>query len=359
MDTPPKLVGYNKRLQWIDAAKGIAILGVLLTHISRVPIGNSAYHSLIFNNLFYIVAPFMPLFFFLSGLTFSDKNGIIKKRATQLIIPYVSWALFYYLIYNIRIIWSEQWTIEEATLRLVGIIYGRSAMLSQGSGPMWFLTALFSSYVLYLPIHRTKTKKYRICLICLYLLIITALHTTQFLLPWNLDTALVGAILIHAGYCCKKYSTFKALSSKTSIITSIVAIPIYITCVNINGGGWSMFNRGLGNSGILSPMLFLCMGISGSYLLCMLSLCMEKLKLSSILSTIGRHTLTILCSHFFIYGIVTPIITYCLSFHPSLQAIAPYCFILQITAAVIFAIFFDKMKNPALQLIKNNLQRTS
>jgi fucose 4-O-acetylase-like acetyltransferase len=224
---------------------------------------------------------------------------------------------------------------------------------------MWFLTALFSSYVLYLPIHRTKNRKHRICLICLYALIITFLHTTQFLLPWNLDTAFAGAILIHAGYCCRKYGIFEKLSSKASIVTIIATIPIYITCVNINGGGWKMFNRELGNSGLLSPMLFLCMGICGSYLLCIFSFCLEKLKLSSLLGTIGRHTLTILCSHYFIYGIVTPIISYCISFHPALQAIAPYCFILQITAAVIFAIFFDKMKNPALQLIKNNLQRTS
>lgn len=298
----------------------------------------------------------MPLFFFLSGLTFSDKSGILKKRAAQLVIPYVSWALLYYFLYNIRIIWSGQWTIEEAALKLVGIIYGRSAMLSQGSGPMWFLTALFSSYVLYLPIHRAKKKSYRICLICLYALIITALYTTQFLLPWNLDTAFVGAILIHTGYCCKKHSVFGTPLSKSSIITCIAAIPIYISCVNINGSGWNMFNRGLGSSGFLSPILFLCMGISGSYLLCILTLCLDKLKLSSLLATIGRHTLTILCSHYFIYGIATPIIVYSISFHPILQAVAPYCFILQITTAVIFAILFDKMKNPALQLIKRKLQ---
>ena len=359
MITPPKKVGNTKRLQWIDAAKGIAILGVLLIHIGRAPIGNYDYHAVIFNYLFYIVAPFMPLFFFLSGITFSDKKGIIKKRATQIVIPYVSWALFYYAIYNTRIIYSNQWTIDEAILKFVGILYGRSGMLAQGSGPMWFLTALFSSYVLYLPIHRTKTRKYRICLICLYSLILTMLYTTQFLLPWNLDTAFAGAILIHAGYCCKKFGIFENPSSKTTIIASIAAIPIYITSVNLNGGGWGMFMRNLGNSGYLSPLLFLCMGICGSFLFCLFSLCLEKLKLSSILATIGRHTLTILCSHYFIYGIATPIIVYSISLHPSLQAMAPYCFILQISAAIIFAILFDKLKMPAMRMFNKRLQRIS
>lgn len=72
----------NKRIEYIDIAKGIAIIMVLLGHIDLCPIGlKSSIYSF-----------HMPLFFILSG--YFMKEGIeirllIKKLFKSLMVPYL------------------------------------------------------------------------------------------------------------------------------------------------------------------------------------------------------------------------------------------------------------------------------
>lgn len=70
-----------KRIEWIDIARGIGIILVILGHIGIGKIGKFIYS-------FHI-----PLFFFLSGYCFSG-NGIdikdfLKKKVKKLIVPYI------------------------------------------------------------------------------------------------------------------------------------------------------------------------------------------------------------------------------------------------------------------------------
>ena len=57
----------KKRLEWIDLAKGIGIILMIIGHMPSIP---SAVHNWIFS--FH-----MPLFFFLSGYMFKKKKVII------------------------------------------------------------------------------------------------------------------------------------------------------------------------------------------------------------------------------------------------------------------------------------------
>lgn len=73
-----------ERIQWIDIARGIAILMVVLGHC----IGNLDDSV----NQF-ILAFHMPLFFFLSGLCAKEENGqfmpFILKKARTLLVPQI------------------------------------------------------------------------------------------------------------------------------------------------------------------------------------------------------------------------------------------------------------------------------
>ena len=70
-----------KRIEWVDIARGIGIILVILGHIGIGKVGKFIYS-------FHI-----PLFFFLSGFCFSGNNIDIKfffkKRLKKLIILYV------------------------------------------------------------------------------------------------------------------------------------------------------------------------------------------------------------------------------------------------------------------------------
>ncbi len=92
----------------IDALRVIAILGVLLIHLTTKTLSvvgldpNLAPFSLFLNQ----AARFaVPLFFFISGfvleLNYREKLSYMtffKKRASRIIIPFLFWSIFYYLL---------------------------------------------------------------------------------------------------------------------------------------------------------------------------------------------------------------------------------------------------------------------
>lgn len=67
----------NKRIQWIDIAKGIGIILVLIGHISL---------NKKINNFIYSFH--MPLFFILSGYLYKNKENYVKKKTKTILVPY-------------------------------------------------------------------------------------------------------------------------------------------------------------------------------------------------------------------------------------------------------------------------------
>ena len=81
-----------QRLDYLDIAKGIGILLVIIVHCQMGRIG--CIHSIIYS--FH-----MPLFFFLSGVCFSNKYtfwALAKKRFRQMILPTFWFSLISILV---------------------------------------------------------------------------------------------------------------------------------------------------------------------------------------------------------------------------------------------------------------------
>ena len=84
----------NKRIEWIDIAKGIGMLLVIFGHFGMNPAGKEA--------ISFIKSSFhMPLFFVLSGLLFKDGSSAkdcftwSMKRFIALMIPFYLWTAIY------------------------------------------------------------------------------------------------------------------------------------------------------------------------------------------------------------------------------------------------------------------------
>lgn len=123
----------RERLKSIDCLKGIAILSVILGHsIQFLKTGDAAYHDRLFN---YIYSFHMPLFMFISGFV-SFKIYVswndIKKRAYQLLPPFIFCPILASLIFNGK--------IEVDSL---------FNLLIRPEGGLWFLYILFiiSSFI--------------------------------------------------------------------------------------------------------------------------------------------------------------------------------------------------------------------
>lgn len=135
------------RIKWIDTWKGIAIILVVLGHT----IDSTAKYIFWFH---------MPLFFFISGYLYKKKSNysdFFKKKFLYLIIPYVSFLIFFtILVYFPSIVSILQKPgsskLSEIIIFTTSIIlkqiYG-GANLQAWFGVFWFITCLFFTQQLY------------------------------------------------------------------------------------------------------------------------------------------------------------------------------------------------------------------
>jgi fucose 4-O-acetylase-like acetyltransferase len=133
----------SKRLIYIDAAKGIGIIGVVFSHVYKGLLAAGMMpDSCIWNIIHDMTIPFrMPLFFLISGLflrqeLYSTWLPTIGRRAEELLLPFLIW---YSLQGSIELAVSS-YTNAQASLSeiLIGYIIPR--------GQFWFLPALFIAF---------------------------------------------------------------------------------------------------------------------------------------------------------------------------------------------------------------------
>ena len=182
----------KKRLEFIDIAKGIGILFVLLNHVE-------SYQWVTFSSFFVI-----SIFFFCSGYTFSFNQEekfrfiTVVKKLPKLLKPYFFFSVLLLLIFN------------DFSLRAIsGIVYSRYCLFPIGTDdiyrlfivgnfPLWFLTCMSLCYLLYAVYLRFF--KYKYIVLAVYFLASVAMSHLPVLLPWSIDTAPLLTIFMILGY---------------------------------------------------------------------------------------------------------------------------------------------------------------
>lgn len=136
----------KKRIEFIDLAKGICILLVLLVHI--VPEIGKRYDML--------TCLRMPLYFCLSGMFFKDYGGfknLLVKKADKLLLPFFGWYLISYCFYYFRV-----FTLGEASEYFhILDFFTRPYFYNL---PLWFLMSLFWVNVIYCFIQKITSRWY-------------------------------------------------------------------------------------------------------------------------------------------------------------------------------------------------------
>jgi acyltransferase len=253
------------RLKYIDVAKGIGIILVLIGHILPT-------NSIVFK----IIYSFhMPLFFIISGFLFDkDKytlKGLVKKKFKIYIIPY-------FVISFVCLILFGRESIVKYSL---GILYSYGNLkYMPNCSPLWFLTCLFLTEIIFIIILKRSTKPYISIGICLLLGVIYN-QTVNYHLPWNLDVSLFAIGFMYFGLVIKQYKLLNRYKHKYSIILLIMAyISVeYNSTISLNG-------RMYGN------ILLTCIsGITISFLVLRYSKYLEGNK---VLKFYGENTLFIM-----------------------------------------------------------------
>lgn len=197
----------NQRIEYIDIAKGMGIILMIMGHIGY----GELFHR-------FIHAFHMPLFYFCAGLFFKEANAFdmrnyIKKKAKRLLVPYIFFALIHFAIY-----WAMNLDQDLSLFRImaVNILFFQNADAFPIAGALWFLVSIFMVETGICVMKRIISSDKRI-LLCLSILGIFATVYTRVIpysMPFTLDSSFVGAVFYYVAFFMRKEGFFQVILNK-------------------------------------------------------------------------------------------------------------------------------------------------
>lgn len=223
----------QERIEWIDIAKGIGMFLVI------------AGHTISLRYCYPLYAFHMPLFFFLSGLVFIDKNErfetFVVSKAKSLLKPWII-ILFVSFLVCLSI---PQWRSELTVAGILADLYTANTNTLQNSS-LWYLICFY--IVLLLSFLVNRISKTSIKLFFLVMVALGVLYIREFLslfplpfhrLPFKVDSALVALVFFITAYCWK--SQFISLIQKMPNVAFVLPF-VVLTVVLSVFNGWSNIN---------------------------------------------------------------------------------------------------------------------
>lgn len=268
---------------------------------------------------------YMPVFFVAAGYTYRCRREepwgkFLKKKAGRLLVPYFGTSAFLWLFFWLKdsVLGGTPMDLKPAAL--AGILYSRNQMYTAAhvganpglltllNAPLWFLTAIFLTYVYYEAVSRwslRKTEKKsagqsrKYAILAAGLLISVVWHyATDLLLPWSLEAVPYFACFFTVGEWIREKNVVNFLTEGKHLWITVLLLGAFLLLSGWNGS----VNLSCGVYG-RSVLLYLVIGSFGSLLVFLLGKGLEQIcrPLVCLCSMIGQETLTILCLHMFLY----------------------------------------------------------
>lgn len=271
----------KKRINYIDIAKGIGIIFVILGH-------SDFNHLHLFRFLSGISWTFhMPLFFIVSGLCFRKKGKeIIYNLLKRLVVP------FYFTIFLFIVFYLVLGHFNESMDWIWGGLYGSglsyyTPFYIKGVGIIWFLLALFwakiiLNYIIHLP-------EYLILVLVVSLAYWGVYSYSRFVLPLEIQNGCIGLLYLFIGFLVHKYGLLQKIYIPPLVFSLLIWGHGYY-----NGYGYmTLVNC---NVDLVSIIVSCC----ACYVIFSISKLFEKVNLLCRFFTwLGRNTIIILCFHMF------------------------------------------------------------
>lgn len=279
------------RIEWIDTAKGLGILLVMLGHLEIDALEE------------WIYSFHMPMFFFLSGYVFkaeSDFFTFLKKKCRTILIPYFFMG-FLIILYETII------DLIDKTYTFKGLLEKLHTLLIQIRGwDLWFLASLFWLNIIFFILIKLCRNAY----IALAVTILFSYGGFYYYsqkgtgLFWNIDVCFFSLFFFALGYLLKsKFSVqiMHFLKSKTHTLEAfILCWVINIICHRISYTLSSqMLEMYMGTYGI--PVLSYTAAVAGTFGVIIFA---NKLH-NHIIRYIGKNSLIYFALH---QGIMMPLI---------------------------------------------------
>lgn len=279
-----------KRIEWIDAAKGILIILVVLGH------AHSPYELIGGGKNLIINSFHMAGFFILSGLTFSVKRPFVENfihKVQSLLLPYLCFSLIYlaYLWLKSVVFGGPDFKLLSGLTSLFLPVSGRSSTSVYG---LWFFPCLFLAEIALYTIVKLKRRN---SIVFAVILVSMAMTLHRFLGVVSIISILPLALCFMAvGY----YFRQKIEIFRQSWASAIISLIVFIVALSINwfchGHIFDLSSLTLG----YWPLYVVC-GLSGSlFTYCMAS----RLTSMTLFTTLGRDSMYYYGLHYCLIGLV-------------------------------------------------------
>lgn len=220
----------KERIKWIDILRAIAIIFVVIGHTLTEGEVQTYFYS------FHI-----PLFFFISGMLFKNKEEkfatFLIKKIKQLLVPYFCFGIVSILIYAIlgKLAANSlgRGNIDgNILMNVLGLLYGsaKTGHLKYNL-PLWFLPCLFSTNIIfYFAIKILKENKIIILVpICAVFGYVINYHTNISCLPYGLDTAITMLVFFSLGFLFfKSLEKAKAIYNNKFLLIGLAIITLAV-----------------------------------------------------------------------------------------------------------------------------------
>lgn len=274
---------YNqsKRLPWVDVAKGICNILVILRH----------YQFELFN-LPFLNPLRMPLYFLLSGMFFKDYSSFkvfFSKKINNLILPCIFWLIIGYVLVNASILKGGEF---KSPSLISNVFINRKIEINS---TLWFLICLFSTSVLFYLLHKWLKGLWLGLGVLIVALIGNILSFYEIRLPLWIDSACTAMPFFYLGwYLNNGLPILSGKSKKNDIAWGALLIlsSILIDCLLDEPHFYIEKNYTPHNPILvyLNSMLI----VLGVLLLC------KHVSRIPIVSYFGRYPIIVLCSHLLI-----------------------------------------------------------
>ncbi len=264
----------SNRVEWIDKTKGMAILLVVLGHISDTK-------GCLQN---WIYSFHMPLFFVVSGYLYSANESrntsvgvvkYIKKKAVALIYPYFTYALIGIVYQLLRFRYDE---VKDAIFKTITL---------QGYSTLWFLPTLFFAELLFhicMRLHKKGVLLFSLVII-LSSFFFSYHEMIFFVMIYRIG---VGVVFMSCGYLVYQLVNFKNFP-RMFLIKVLCGIVLLINVILACKNGFVDLHYAKMNNAFLYWWGAI---LSSTCIMVIMNNTSSKIN---IFSVIGKHTLSIMC----------------------------------------------------------------
>ena len=282
-ESTPTQSTAKKRIEFIDLAKGVCILLIVLLHCG-VKISFPGYTLLR-----------MPLYFILSGLFFRDYGGFLQhalKKINKLLVPFI----FFYVVSYVPFYMFESLVREVIKNDADGIldVFNKRQLFN---GPLWFLLCLFWTNLLFCLIKlNIKKEVFRGLTVLLVGVFGVFLGREDVFLPMYMDVAMSALPYFYMGYLLTKTRLlFPNKYDRYNLLIAAACYGVtYIISTTLGNPIMSFIDNQMRGSIALNYIGSFCCVVS------ILIIC-KMIKKMPIISFCGRYSIIILCLHYMIH----------------------------------------------------------